>query len=329
MPNNQRSRGPRDGTVARLLCLHSQNPLFRPDRWVRCALLALAVGLSWQNTAFAQPGEFGGSQQARAEALRAIPLDEMNEASREKLGQILDKPSVYRRMPNQVIECDPDLYVFLIRYPEVIVNIWQLMDVTKVQIKRTGAFTFDASDGAGTFSKVELIYGRPDLHVYYASGYYEGPLFRNRIEGDCVVLLRSAYTPRDGRVFITNSMDIFVRMENVGADILLKTLHPLMGKTADYNFVETAKFIGQVSQASENNGPGMGRLAGRLESIEPTVRDSFARYTQLVYQRAVLRDNIQPTPATLDGQVRADTAGGSPSGPAARGADAGESTTRR
>jgi hypothetical protein len=89
-------------------------------------------------------------------------------------------------------------------------------------------------------------------------------------------------------------------MENAGVDILLKTLHPLMGKTADYNFVETVKFVGQVSRASETNGPGMGRLSDRLANVAPEVRSLFAKHTDVVYQRGMLRRNTQPTP-TLRG----------------------------
>jgi hypothetical protein len=290
MPNNQHSRGPRDGAVARLQCLQTESSSFpSPGRVGLCALLALLACLAWSAACQAQPVDVSGNPQARTEALRAIPFDELNEASIEKLRPILERPSLYRRMPTQEVDCDPDLHVFLIRHPEVIVNIWQLMEVTRVQMKRTGAYTFDASDGSGTICRVELIYGRPDLHVFYATGYYEGPLFRTRMEGDCVILLRSSYAQRDGRSQIVNSLDVFLRMDRVGADILLKTLHPLMGKTADFNFVESAKFLGQVSKAAENNGPGMERLAARLENVEPPLRELFARHAEIVYQRALLR----------------------------------------
>ena len=117
------------------------------------------------------------------QAARAIPFDQLSEGSRTKLWQVVSQPSVFRRMPAKTIECDPDLYVFLARYPEVVVNIWQLMGVTTVDMKRTGDFAFWATDGSGTTSSVELIYGTREMHVFYAEGVYEGPLFRNKIDG--------------------------------------------------------------------------------------------------------------------------------------------------
>jgi hypothetical protein len=164
MPNTQHTRGPRDGGVARLQCLQAKSSSFTsPRRAGLCAPDALLACLARPAAGQAQTVDISGNPQARAEALRAIPFDELNEASRGKLRPILERPSLYRRMPTQEVDCDPDLHVFLIRYPEVIVNIWQLMEVTRVQVKRTGPYTFDASDGSGTVCQVELVYGRPGL----------------------------------------------------------------------------------------------------------------------------------------------------------------------
>jgi len=235
----------------------------------------------------------------RDESIRAIPFDQMNEQVKAKVWRVVSKPSIYRRLPVQTIDCDPDLYVFLVRYPEVLVNIWQLMGVTKVELKRTGPFTFDASDGVGTTTSVELVYGKPDVHVYYANGIYEGPLFRNRITGKSVIVLRSAFAKQGDRLRVTIHLDAFIDFDNVGAEILAKTLHPLIGKAADFNFAETAQFMGQVSRASESNGPGMERLAAKLTNIDPAVRQTFAEYTDVVYQRAILRRATQvPLPAS-------------------------------
>lgn len=217
----------------------------------------------------------------------------MNEAVRNKLGQVLSSPTLFRRLPAQAIDCDPDMYIFLVRYPEVVVNIWQLMGVTKVQVSRTGDYTFDATDGAGTVSKVELAYGRPDIHVFYADGVYEGPLLKNRMTGRCVAVLHSDYERRDGRVVVSNYMDVFVQLDNVGAELLVKALQPLFGKAADFNFLETAKFLGQISLASEMNGPGMQRLADKLTNCTPNIRQAFSDHTEAIYQRAVLQQNAQ------------------------------------
>lgn len=257
-----------------------------------CAMMAICLTSQRLGAQPVQP-ILGDAPRVQGEAVRTIPLDEMNETVRNKLAHVVSKPTLFRRLPEETIDCDPDLYVFLVRYPEVVVNIWQLMGITKVQVRRTGQYTFDASDGAGTLSKVELAYGRPDIHVFYANGVYEGPLLRTRITGSCVAVLHSDYARQNGRVAVSNYMDVFVRLDNVGADLLVRALQPLFGKAADYNFVETSRFLEQVSLASELNGPAMQQLSEKLNNCSPEVRQAFVDYTSALYERAVLRRQAQ------------------------------------
>ena len=220
-------------------------------------------------------------------AVRKIPFDRMTDDAQGRVWKIIAQPSLYRRLPVTRIETDPDLYLFLIRYPEVIVNMWELMGVTKVKIRRTGEFTFDASDGAGTVSQVELIYGDRETHVMMADGTYEGPLFKRLIRGRCALVLHSGYGKSAERGNqVTHQLDMFVQMDNVGGELIAKTLHPLVGQTADHNFIEASRFLGQVSQAATTRPTGMQQLASRLTKVDPTVRERFATVSAETYQRA-------------------------------------------
>jgi hypothetical protein len=172
------------------------------------------------------------------------------------------------------------------------------MEVTKVQVTRTGPTTFNATDGSGTVATVELVYGTPNMHVFYGSGYYDGPLLHNRLTGSCVLVLRSTYGADSGRYQVTNTLDVFAKMDNSGVDLLAKTLYPLVGRSADFNFVETSKFVGQLSQAAEANGAGVQRLPAKLTGIEPEVRQAFSQHAEVVYQRALLRQAPALDPLT-------------------------------
>lgn len=245
--------------------------------------------------------------QTRREAIELIPFDQLTDEAQQKLREVVERPSIYRRLPVTVIQSDPDLYVFLIRYPEVVVNMWQLMGVTKVTVQRTGDYTFRASDGAGTVSKVELVYGDRERHVFYGEGAYDGPLLRRLVRGRCVLVLKSEYQQTmDQRTYITNQLDMFVQLDNVGAEILARTLHPLVGKASDHNFVESTQFLAQVSQAAETRGVKLQQLSRRLANIQPDVRSRFSEVAELVSQRASMRHAGSrilpgtPTPAEPD-----------------------------
>jgi hypothetical protein len=203
----------------------------------------------------------------------------------------VSRPTIYRRLPVEVIPCDPELYLFLVRYPEVVVNMWQLMGVTKVVMKRTNSYCYEARDGAGTVGQVQLVYGTRTQHLFLAEGYYDGPLLPRRVTGRSVLLLSSAYSQdHDQRSHISNRLDVFIQVDNVGVEIVAKTLHPLMGKTADSNFAESTRFVSQVSRVAEKNGPGVQRLVGRLTNIDPSVRNRFSQITASINQRAIMRN---------------------------------------
>ncbi len=260
------------------------------------ALLVFAVSALAEPAAAPRTASNGFDEATIRDAIAAIPLDRLDAQSRAKLNAVISQPTIYRRLPVSVVESDPDLYLFLVRYPEVVVNMWQLMGVTKVKVTRTSDFTLDAVDGAGTTGRVELVYGDRDTHVYYSEGSYEGPLFGRLIKGRCVLVLKSEYyRTMDQRVYITNRLDMFVHLENIGAEILAKTLQPLVGKTADQNFIETSRFVSQVSVAAETKPDKLQTVTTRLTNVDPKVRAQLVALIQQVSNRSVEAANTHFT----------------------------------
>ncbi len=137
-----------------------------------CGSLSAAPAL-----AQAQMTLTSSAKSTRQDAIKNIPLDKLDDDFRAKVGSVANQAGIFRRLPVQVIDCDPDLYLFLIRNPEVIVNIWELMGISKVTMERTGPTTFETSDHAGSRGSVHFCYSNNDTHLIYAEGSYDGPLF--------------------------------------------------------------------------------------------------------------------------------------------------------
>jgi hypothetical protein len=265
---------------------------------VLAGILLTTVQLSGSVLRAQAVAELGDSSRAaRENAARAIPLQQLPPAAQAQVLDVVTHPSLYRRMPARTIECDAELYQFLIRNPEVVVNIWELMGITQVQIERVSPSVMKAADGAGTECIAQVLYESRDLHLFYAQGFYEGPLFRNRLNGSCVLLLRSAYGDgAHGDSLVTCYLDVFLKVDNAGVDLLAKTLNPLVGKSVDSNFVESAAFLGKISQAAAANGPGVQRLAASLVRVDPEVRSQFSDLAGAIGDRAALRAASTPTP---------------------------------
>ena len=90
------------------------------------------------------------SRAARQDAIRAMPLNSVTPQMAQRIHQIVNHPSIFRRLPVTTIESDPQFFLFLLRNPEVIVSIWQQLGITKVELQRSGPFSFNATDGMGT-----------------------------------------------------------------------------------------------------------------------------------------------------------------------------------
>jgi hypothetical protein len=230
------------------------------------------------------------SPQAKQDGVQSIPFAELKPETQAKIQWVVSRPSIYRRLPLQQNTTDADMHLFLVRYPEVVVNIWELMNVTKVSLRRTGQYSFHASDGAGTVSDVQLVYGTPTVHIFYTTTQYTGPLMSRPITAKCVLLLKSKYEQdRSGETIVTNQLDVFVRIDNRGVNLVAKALQPLVGRAADFNFRESVKFLSRVSRTAEENSDGVQRLATRLKACDVTVRERFSQLSELVADRADAR----------------------------------------
>ena len=233
----------------------------------------------------------------RQQALAAIPFDQLNPQTAQKIRAVVQGASVYRRLPVTEIQSDPDLYLFLVRYPEVVCDIWRMMGVSTMTAKRTGQYTLSANDGSGTTSEVDLVYGTPNLHIYACDGDYNGPRIFKPIKAKCVIVLRSEYVRGpDGLPTSTSCLDVFLDIENAAADWIAKTIHPLFGSTADHNFVESLKFVEKLSRTTIENGPGVQGMSRKLVNVHPEVRARFSQIAGIVFER--YSGNDSPTAAS-------------------------------
>ena len=173
-------------------------------------LLLVAVFLATAKSAIsAPPLFFGGKQKPKAEGLNRIPMDRLDADAREKVLSVINHTSVYRKMTPQMIDCDPRYYMFLIRHPEVIVGIWQLMDATEMTITRDGPGRFTATDGAGTIGNLEFLYGDQKVHILYGKGSYTGNLTKRPIRADCLLVLHTEFVPHEsGRQYVRERFKI-------------------------------------------------------------------------------------------------------------------------
>ncbi len=244
------------------------------------------------------------SRKLRNEVVSQVPWAQLNEETKAKIGDVLDKPNMYRSLPRMAIQIDPDYLQFLIRHPEVVVNIWELMGITEMKAKRIAPYRLETDDGAGTTSEMELVYGSNDTHIFYGEGQYEGPVLRKKLDARCVIVVRTS--PRKqgpgtaGQVAgVVNKerqmvcqLDVFLKIPNAAAGFIVRTIQPIVGPTADHNFVESMKFLQRLNETTESNGYGVQEMGKKL-SVSPPVQKKFIAIVGDVHQRAAARVSIK------------------------------------
>ena len=230
------------------------------------------------------------STEHRKAALASLPLKRLTRTAQNRILSIAQRPTIYRRLPTQSIDCDRDMFLFLTRNPEVLVGMWDLMGITEVQTERTGPYQLAASDGAGTVCTIDLVYGDPHMHLFVASGSYDGKLAPKQIRGSGVFMLTSRYAKSaSNRTTVIGTIDCFLQIESLGVDLVARTFSGLIGRAADNNYIETSRFVTQVSQASERNPRSMLDVAKRIPQVAPPTRTKFQSVIREVADRAEQR----------------------------------------
>jgi hypothetical protein len=244
---------------------------------IACAVvLCLAPLGAWANN-----DEATSSRTARDEAVRAIPWRQIPAEHRRAAQHIVKNASIYRRLPTRVIDCDPEMFNFLVQHPEVIIDVWRVMGISQVALQRLPDGAYRGTDNAGTTGVVRFLFSqwRPDaqnLAVILADGTYEGKPFVTPLKARTIILLRSgAVRETNGRHYVTVRIDSFVRIEQMGVELVARTVQPWISKTADRNFIETLTFLSNFSRTAEKNPQGMQRLATRLASIDEPTRKAL------------------------------------------------------
>lgn len=261
----------------------------------RSYALALLAAIAVTPSVRADEASGESSRAVRVAAAQAIPWHVLSGPRKEAVHRVVSDASLFRRLPTRVIDCDPEVFDHLANHPEIVVETWRLMGISKVDLRRTGPTTFVATDAAGGRGSIQVLHqeqladGSSQV-LAYAKGVYQAPPMPRSITATTVLNMRAQKRhAANGRTHITTDLDAFIRLDRAGAELVLRTLQPIVNRTADHNFVETMKFVSLFSHTAERNPDGMVRMAQRLEQIDEPTRREFAAICQRTAQRSQAR----------------------------------------
>ena len=231
--------------------------------------------------ALADAGSSG--QEARRRSAAAVPLDRIPEQQRKVVEQCLRSATLFRHLPAETVTCDPALLEFVLAKPEVLVDLWRTLGISRLALDPTGPGQWRMSDGYGTTGIVRLLHQertpRGGMLVFHGRGGYTGPLAPRQLTGSCLVVVRHAALEPDvqGRPRQAVQIDAFLDVDGLGLEIVTRTLQPLIIRSAAANLHEICLFMSQFSAAGQRNPAGVARLAERMSRTAPADRRTLAR----------------------------------------------------
>jgi len=237
------------------------------------------------------------SLSAMKAAQETIPWNRLPNPAKDKIRSVLSNKPLYRRLPQQSAYCEPVMYDFLLKHPDVVVAIWENLGVTQISLKEHGRpGVYQLRETVGSVGVIEVLYRTRNYCIAYSKGAYSSPILQKPVEGEAILILQSVFEQdEDGEPYVVTQLDAFVNVKNFGVDVFAKMFAPVLGRIADSNFEQTIAFLGNVSEAAQTNPEVIKRLALRLEPIRKEVRDEFI---QVAYQTAQLA--IQRSGDSLD-----------------------------
>lgn len=262
------------------------------NRWRhfrRPVLGLLALTLLFVTSPLRADDQGSGDRSSREAASRAIPWRSLAPPDRREASDIVSGATLYRQLPTRLIDCDGDLFAYLVDHPEVVVDCWNVMGVSRLRLEPTGPNRYLASDAAGAQGDVRILHrsggslGKGDVNepltmVILANGEYQTPPMPHALRGSSLMLLRAdAVEEANGRSYVTTRLDSFLSFDQAGTKLVARTLKPLIMRTADQNFVETMKFVSIFNRTAETNPAGMARLSNHLQRTDEPTRREFAQ----------------------------------------------------
>lgn len=259
--------------------------------WIAKICLAVLIAVACQPPkALAEEPRLSAKQKAIAR----IPFERMTTSATARVQATIDSGSVFKHLPESTIKCSQELYIQLIRYPELVCNMWELMGAAKFRVKRTGDFEFTVDDLKGSTSQVELIFGTRNTHVFLVNGSYKGPILLKNIEAQTVVVVHSSFdTNEQGEPITNHSIDLFMNLDSGIGELVEGVVVPLFMKVTEWNYNEITKFVGQVYDVALTRPDGMQRLIDKLTRCQPAIRKRLSLITTAISTSAVRTAGLQ------------------------------------
>jgi hypothetical protein len=246
---------------------------------------------------FVKPGT--STSAVRKQSIAELGLDRLSDAAQQKSQALLKNLGMYRRLPTISFECDPNVYDYFLRNPDVAVATWRAMDISQFQLQETGENQYHADAGDGSVGEVELYLHTPADTIIHCDGAFKSPLLPKPIIARSLMRLQTSFVKElDGRIIGTHTGDVFVEFPSQAVEAAARVIAPVSHSIADRNFKQMTLFVHLMSQAMVKQPGWVEQTGNKLDGISKPRKLEFlevsARSCGEARKRFAAANAIQP-----------------------------------
>jgi len=238
------------------------------------------------------------SSDTRSLAITALPLEKLTGDHRQRVQDVLDHLSLFRRLPTISLEIDPIMYRFFTQHPDVAVSIWRAMDISTFQMEQKNAISYQAKSSDGTSGVIDVIYRASNANnsecVAICDGWYRPVVPLKPIKAVAILHLETSFTATaTGAPLVTHRVDMFVSFPSQTVASASKIVSPITNPIIDRNFVEISRFMKMMSTAMALRPGWVEVIGNQMDGVLPSRKQQFLKVAARVYVRTRHRNRRQ------------------------------------
>jgi hypothetical protein len=230
----------------------------------------------------------GDSSRATLRAAEAeLPLDALRAEDADRAREILENRSMFRRLPKIGADADPAVFHYFLTRPEAAVAIWQLLKISKFELKPTGRAKWAGKAQDGSKGSIHMVFATKRQQLLICEGEYKSPLLLRPIRAKALMHLRTEIKQNpDGSPRLIHDLDLFVEFPSQAVDTVAKVIAPVSYMVADRNFRELSLFVKFMSVSMTRQPGWVERIIQRMDVLKPAEKEELLQIVANVYVTA-------------------------------------------
>lgn len=195
-----------------------------------------------------------------------IPLKELPAETRERIKNVVEKPTLTTRGPQETFNCQPEMYHWLLSNPDQAVKLWRMLGAKAADIQRDGDNQFSWKDANGSRLTWHTIYQSDKQRIWYAEGNVKPSLLLPMAKVQALAILN--YTEgKDGagKPAMRHQLEVVLHTDSSAIGLAAKLLGPSAPKMAEQYAGQVQTFYAAMAWYLDQNPQEAKTMLERLK----------------------------------------------------------------